>query len=215
MTKRIITLVGYDALAEEYQSIYGDNPGTIKALNWLATNLKKWPHSTILDVGSGTGIPTARFLVDKEFKVIGLDNSMKMITISRQNVPEATFKEINIKRNLLEIFDNDTKINFQAITAFFTLLHIEKSIFKRVLRNIIDLLQPGGFFILSMINGNIDEEGLFLNQKAHFTAYNEDDLVEILQELGLNILEIDYNEFKPNIEFSEVEDQIYFYCKKI
>jgi len=40
------------------------------------------PKCRILDVGSGTGLPFAKFLVDRGFTVIGIDISSRMIEIA-------------------------------------------------------------------------------------------------------------------------------------
>ena len=44
----------------------------------------------VLDVGCGTGIPTARQLVAAGWEVTGIDISPVMLDLARRNVPEAT-----------------------------------------------------------------------------------------------------------------------------
>jgi methylase of polypeptide subunit release factors len=45
----------------------------------------------VLDIGCGTGIPTARQLVAAGCEVTGLDISPVMLDLARRNVPEATY----------------------------------------------------------------------------------------------------------------------------
>ena len=79
--------------AEKYkQAKYGK----INALAELfCKNLPE--NAFILDLGSGTGLPFAKFFVDKGFKVLGIDISAQMVKLSQENVPNAEFRELSMK----------------------------------------------------------------------------------------------------------------------
>ena len=49
---------------------------------------------SILDIGSGTGLPFARLFLEKGFTYLGIDISSQMIKIATKNVPFAHFKEL-------------------------------------------------------------------------------------------------------------------------
>lgn len=207
--KRVKNLkyVGYDALASTYDSVYGQNKKQemFLGLKWLATKLN--PKSKVLDIGSGTG-KVARYLSNR-FEVLGIDNSPQMLSLARENVPDAKFLEMNFKKlNLDEDYAAD------AILAFFSLIHVEKSIFERILDNILKHLKIGGFFIISMILGDFDDYQFLEDKKIHYTAYSEDELLSILESKDLKILRIVKQDFSPKIEDSEIENQIFIYCQK-
>lgn len=52
----------FDRIGEQYQVVFGSNANQIAAVEWLLQRLP--PASRILDIGSGTGVPTARMLAD-------------------------------------------------------------------------------------------------------------------------------------------------------
>ena len=202
-----INVLGYDALAESYDYVYGQTKDQeqFQSLKWLNSNLKN--GARILDVGSGTG-RVARFL-SKKFQVIGIDNSNQMIKISRQTAPKAEFIEMNVKK-----IKFDEQIKFEAIVSFFTFLHVEKSIFERVLSNTLNYLNKGGYLIISMLEGNYDKDAYLMDKKFHFSAYNEEDLIKIFKKFNLNILKVKKQNFKPKYKNAEIEHQIFIYCQK-
>ncbi len=200
------TPIGYDAIAEEYEKVYGNNPHQIEAIEWLCSVLPL--GARILDVGSGTGIPTAKMLVDKGYEVMGIDNSTRMIHISRNKVPGAKFVEMNIKK--LRLGD----LKFDAITAFFSLLHVQEEIFDRVLFNLSNHLKEGGYFLISMVEGNTNAEGRILGQKMWFVSFPKKELERRMTKAGLTILKSKKVKFQPRKENFEPEDQIFLYCKK-
>ncbi|MFW9929321.1 MAG: class I SAM-dependent methyltransferase [Candidatus Thorarchaeota archaeon] len=198
-------LVGYDAIGGEYEAAYGNNPSIVDAIEWITENVPV--GGKILDVGSGTGT-VAKLLSENGFKVLGIDNSNIMNKIARNKAPKARFLELNIKK----IYLNESEFN--VITAFFSLLHIEKSIFKRTIRKILGYLIKDGYFIISMVEGNIDKEDHFMGQKLHFSSYRKKELIEIVNDLNLDIIEIRENKFTPNIKNAETENQIFIFSGK-
>ena len=203
--RKVVPKRGYDALADKYEDYYGNNLVQIELVNWLINKLPKNSH--VLDVGCGTGIPVAKMLSDNGFKVTGIDNSSEMIKRARNNVPTGEFLEMNVKRLRLNK-------HFQAITAFFTLLHVQKELFPKILRKLVGLLEDEGYFIISMIDGDFDEENMFLGKKMHYTAYKKDDLKKLLLDAGLKIIFEKTQEFTPKIKGAETEKQLFFVCKK-
>jgi 2-polyprenyl-3-methyl-5-hydroxy-6-metoxy-1,4-benzoquinol methylase len=47
----------------------------------------------VLDLGCGAGVPVAREMIARGFKVTGVDISAQQIEQARRNVPEAQFIE--------------------------------------------------------------------------------------------------------------------------
>jgi 2-polyprenyl-3-methyl-5-hydroxy-6-metoxy-1,4-benzoquinol methylase len=60
-----------------------------RKLNELAHLLPSRAH--VLDIGCGAGVPVARDLIARGFKVTGVDASARQIERARCNVPQAHF----------------------------------------------------------------------------------------------------------------------------
>lgn len=204
--KRNISKIGYDHIGIDYEKFYGQNHHQISAIEWLINQLN--PGSKILDIGSGTGRPTAEMLVTNNFQVFGIDSSNEMIRIARNNVPRATFFEMNMKRFRIEQ-------TFDAITAFFSLLHIQKSIFLRTITQFLEYLNPGGYFVFSMLEGAHDDYALFLGQHMYYSAYYKEELDDMIENLNLTIIERKIIKFTPRIPNAQEEVQLYYFTKKL
>ena len=200
-----IIKTGYDAIGLEYQKAYSDNIAIKNSILWLKDNLQ--PNDRILDVGSGTGI-VAKQLTEAGFRVIGIDNSNEMNRIARKQAPKAKFLEVNFKKLIIP------ESNFDAIVAYFSLLHIQKGIFDRTLLNILSYLKKGGYFIFSMVEGNIEGEEYYMGQKMYFSSFPREKLEKIIKLMDLKLLDSKENIFLPEIEGSDEETQLFYYTQK-
>ncbi|MHA2339670.1 MAG: class I SAM-dependent methyltransferase [Candidatus Hodarchaeales archaeon] len=196
---------GYDAIGLEYQKAYSDNPEQKKAVKWVIEHLK--PNDRVLDIGSGTGI-VAKQLSEAELIVLGIDNSNEMNRIARMQAPKAKFIEMNFKKLKLQ------EDNFDAIVAFFSLLHVQKGIFKRTLQNILNHLRSDGYFVISMVEGNIEGEEYYMNQKMYFSSFPREELTKILQSTGLIIKNFVEYKFTAKKEGAEEETQLFYFTQK-
>ncbi len=79
----------YNKVAENYSSNRNQFSND-KYLEQLVSNLQ--PGSTILDLGCSSGVPVDKFLLDRGFKVIGIDISDKQIELAQKNLTHAKFK---------------------------------------------------------------------------------------------------------------------------
>src|ERR1700753_1688691 len=109
----------FDELADDYQRPHAKTPHELAALQPLAGRLA--PASRVLDLGCGSGIPTARVLTERGHSVVGVDVSEKMLELARQQVPEAEFRQTDMRT--LEFDDG----SFEAVTAYFSLLMLSRA----------------------------------------------------------------------------------------
>jgi 2-polyprenyl-3-methyl-5-hydroxy-6-metoxy-1,4-benzoquinol methylase len=108
--------------------------------------LRKHSHSVsmkALDIGSGTGM-LAEWLVKQGFDVLCIDPSDEMVQRCR-------LKGLTTVQTTLQEFSCETK--FGLITAVLSLIHVPKKDISNELKRISDWLEPGGTFVLALING--------------------------------------------------------------
>ncbi|GDY56246.1 hypothetical protein SVIO_068690 [Streptomyces violaceusniger] len=136
----------FDHIGDRYDDAFPHKEGQLDAGRWLAETLP--PGSRVLDVGCGTGLPTARQLVDAGHEVVGIDISPGMLKLARDNVPEATFHHVDIV---------DLRVGgrygpggsrelgpFDGIAAYFSLLLLPRPEIPYALRTLHAALRPGG-----------------------------------------------------------------------
>jgi ubiquinone/menaquinone biosynthesis C-methylase UbiE len=80
---------GFDAIGSRYDEVFPHKDGQVWAVEQLLTRLPG--GARVLDIGCGTGVPTARQLVTAGCVVTGIDISPVMLDLARRNVPEATY----------------------------------------------------------------------------------------------------------------------------
>src|SRR5699024_12286528 len=103
------------------------------------------PDAHVLDLGSGTGLPTARQLVQAGVRVPGHEISERMIELARVNVPEAEF----VRADILDLQPVETQ--YDAIVAFFSLLCLPRARIPEALSRVRASLLTGGLLCRSMV----------------------------------------------------------------
>ena len=195
----------FDQLAELYQGEHSQNPFQNARVENLGALLPA--GSSVLDLGCGTGVPTARILTGAGHRVLGVDVSVGMLRLAREQVPAAEFRHANM-------LDLPADLGpFDAVTSFFALLMLSRADIGTVLRRVTGWLRPGGYFAVGMVNFDGDGVPLeFLGVPVSISGYPEAEWKDQLQEAGLTVLEIETVDFTP--ENGPPESQIYALCQK-
>jgi ubiquinone/menaquinone biosynthesis C-methylase UbiE len=195
----------FDAIGERYDDVFPHKSGQIIATQWVVDRLA--PGLRVLDLGCGTGVPTAGMLAESGLEVVGVDISTEMLALARRNVPTGRF----VAMDLMEL---DTSLGeFDAVCAFFSLLMLRREDIPRVLRRVRTVLRPGGVVAIGMVEGDLDYAPLpFLGQELSVTAYPQADLESAIRAEGLHVLEVDVEEFEPASAELPAERQIFLCC---
>lgn len=195
----------FDALAESYDEVFSDKRALTEALDWLLERLP--PRASVLDVGSGTGLPTAKMLAEAGHEVHGIDIAGEMVRIARRNVPAGRFEQVDVLRF------TPPDAHYDAATAFFSLLMLPRDGVRQALGTLRRALRPGGYFLLSMVEGELDYEPLdFMGQVARLTAFPQAALEALLREHGFALLDARHVDFTPKAG-AEPERQLFYRCR--
>ena len=162
----------------------------------------------VLDLGCGTGGPTARQLVDGGCEVTGVDISSVMLDQARRNVPEATFLQ-------RDIIDADATLGrFDAVVAFFSLLMLPRDRIVEVHKGSRDMIAPGGWLAIGMVEADLDDVPLqFLGMALRVSGWPRDQLKQVVTEAGFAIELEDVRSYAPPTPEAPPETQLFLLAK--
>jgi len=168
---------------------------------------------SILDVGSGTGLPFAKLFLEKGFNYLGVDISSQMIKIAGKNVPLANFKELSMT-------DLNFKNEFDGVFSHYSMLLLSPQLFQDVAKRVAKSLKGNGLFYLSLNEPRVKDTDLdedviceIMGETMYSRAYTEGEILDVFTPLGLKKLQI-YRETQNSEEFG-TEYMIVFVFQKI
>ena len=144
--KRIVE-EGYDRIAETYRDWAARSPSAVRTryTDLLLGALP--PGAAVLELGCGTGEPLTRLLAAR-FHVTGVDLSARHIALAQAAIPQATF--IQADMGALDFPPG----SFDAVTAFYSIIHVPREEHGDLLRRIAGWLRPGGLLVATMGAGD-------------------------------------------------------------
>lgn len=180
----------YDNIATNWTS--SRNQSTVHELVIQFSNLFK-PGDSILDVGSGSGMPNAKYLEKKGFKITGIDISSKLVEEAIKNVPKGKF----IKSDMIE-FQTDEKYN--GIIAWDSLFHLKINEHKEAFKKLYELLKNNGYLLFTHGGSEGEITGEMHGQKFSYSSLGPEKTRQLLEKLGFEIIKWELTEGKPNSE---------------
>jgi cyclopropane fatty-acyl-phospholipid synthase-like methyltransferase len=137
---RALVRDGYDRISAEFNRTRALEPAGELAplLSMLA------PHSTVLDLGCGTGVPIARALSVASHRVLGVDISRAQLALARRQVPEAQLVRADLSRCHFR------PVSFDAVVIFYAMFHTPLSEHPLIIRRISEWLRPGGCVLATL-----------------------------------------------------------------
>ncbi|WLQ44762.1 methyltransferase domain-containing protein [Streptomyces laculatispora] len=180
----------FDALGVEYEQAFAGSAAHQASLELLLEQLG--PHSRVLDVGSGTGRPTAQALTDAGHEVLGVDVSPVMVDIASRQVPRASFRCADIRELPLE------DESFDAVCVYFSLLQMSRADQSEVLRLLGRSLRPGGHLAVATVP--LDLEGVsgeFMGRPVRVTSFGPAEFTALVAGAGFTVLSRQSSVFTP------------------
>ncbi|WP_290049605.1 class I SAM-dependent methyltransferase [Amycolatopsis solani] len=140
---RRIVESGYDSSAQRYlewSARIEDEP----RMRFLARLTDLLPDGArVLDLGCGAGVPCTAALAARH-DVVGVDLSATQLELARRNVPGARFEQGDM--TAVSFPDG----SFDAVTAFYSVLHVPREDQGALFSRIAGWLRPGGWFLAAL-----------------------------------------------------------------
>ncbi|WP_345014445.1 class I SAM-dependent methyltransferase [Streptomyces shaanxiensis] len=201
----------FDAIGDRYDEAFPHKEGQVASAEWLIRSLPG--EARVLDLGCGTGIPTALQLTAAGLRVVGVDLSDAMVALARKNVPSGVFHQADIA-DLRPGGSRDLG-RFDAVTAFFSLLMLPRAEIPLALRTVHHLLPPGGLFALSMVEADVDDFSIpFIGSTIRVSGYLRDELREVVEAAGFEIVDESLYTYAPSSADVPPEVQIFLRCRR-
>lgn len=179
---RRLVRASYDRLGERYAT-WAQGIRTSERERYTQCLLSTLPRgSRLLDLGCGDGsILTAR--LSAHFEVTGVDISRIQLAYARTNAPGAQFICADIPRLSLP------SGSYDAVSAFYSLIHLPVNELPVTLKGIADWLRPGGILVASF--GSEEHEGSvdpdWLGVPMYFSGHAPEVNCQLVREAGLVI----------------------------
>ena len=162
-----------------------------------------------MDVGCGTGLPTARQLLDAGLAVTGIDISEVMLELARRNVPDADLRRLDLTQIGQDLG------RFDAVAAFFSLLMLPRAEIPAVLERLRDVLVPGGLLVVGMVEADVDDVPIdFLGTPVRVTGYPRDELAWVVESTGFEVLRATDLSYAPVSTQVPPEVQLFLCCRR-
>jgi SAM-dependent methyltransferase len=140
---RRIVESGYDSSAERYLEWSARIPDDPR-LRFLAELTDRLDDgAAVLDLGCGAGVPCTALLAERH-DVLGVDLSATQLGLARRNVPGARFERGDMTRVSFP------DASFDAVTAFYSVLHVPREEQGALYARIAGWLRPGGWFLAAL-----------------------------------------------------------------
>ena len=180
-------------LKDTYNKIANDWFNDHKESDWWNDSAYKFlsylqKGDRILDVGCGAGLKT-KYLIDKGFKVVGVDFSEEMIRLSKEYCPEGEFYVKDIKEPL-------DLGGFDGIFAQAVLLHFPKTEIIQVLNELKDSLKEKGYLYLAVKEQRsnekeeqmVEENDYGYKYERFFSFFTLPEIKDYLTQLNMNLV---------------------------
>jgi SAM-dependent methyltransferase len=174
---------GYDRIAEPYCA-WASQVRQEERAKYTAVLLDKLPvGAAVLELGCGAGLPTTYQLAER-FAVTGVDLSARQVALARHNVPTATFLHADMTQ--LDF----APTSFDAVAAFYSLMHVPRHEHLGLLRKITVWLRAGGVLVATLWPDG--SEATFaddwLGAPMYWSGFDSATAIRLVEAAGVHLL---------------------------
>ncbi|QIJ66234.1 class I SAM-dependent methyltransferase [Streptomyces sp. JB150] len=197
----------FDALGSAYEKAFAGSAAHRASLDWLLERLA--PGSSVLDVGSGTGRPTAETLAGAGHRVLGVDVSPVMVELARRQVPDAAFRCADIREVPL------AEGSYDAVCVYFSLLQMTRDEQSGLLERLVRALRPGGHMVLATVPVDVaGVDAVFMGRPVRVTSFAAEDFTALATGAGLTVLRAEESLFTPAHPEAVPEPHLFVYARR-
>jgi cyclopropane fatty-acyl-phospholipid synthase-like methyltransferase len=175
----------YDAVAEQWDRARVQLSGAEERLfAMLLEHLR--PDDEVLDLGCGTGRPVAERILRDGFRVVGIDQSERMLALARQRFPAATWIAAAI-----ETFVPQRR--FAAAVAWDSLFHVPREHHLQIFGRVRDALRRDGCFALTV--GGSEHPPFtdtMFGESFFYDSYPPDRAIALLEQSGFSVIDSEF-----------------------
>lgn len=188
----------YDAIADKYAAEFtkADDPLRLGYLEKLIQHLKTdgKEKAEILELGCGAGIPATKFVLQSEaplFNVTGNDISTSQLDLARTNLANYKERLTLLEEDMLALSIPDAK--FDAVTGFYSIIHLPREEQTRLMQKIVGWLKPGGFFLANFgadEMSSLEADRWLDHEKGwmYWSGWGEKGSLKMVEDAGLEVL---------------------------
>ena len=171
---------GYDAIVERYLAMRPRDTADVRLIDRLIASVPK--GGAILDAGCGAGVPITELLAS-HFDVTGVDFSEEQISRARQLVPRARFLCADLRS--VEF----PRAHFDAICAYYSIIHIPRQDHAAVLKRFESFLRPGGVALLCLGAGDLPSDTVsdYLGAPMFWSHFDAKTNTRLVEQSGLTV----------------------------
>ncbi|MEU1128114.1 class I SAM-dependent methyltransferase [Streptomyces sp. NPDC005899] len=197
----------FDAIGAAYERAFAGSAAHLDSLHRLLEHLP--PHGRVLDVGSGTGRPTALALAGAGHEVLGVDVSPVMVELASRQVPRASFRCADIRELPLEAED------FDAVCVYFSLLQMSRAQQTELVGRLAGALKRGGHMVLATVPLDVEDvSAVFMGQRVRVTSFAPDAFAALATGAGLTVLSRQETLFTPDGPGAVPEPHLFLHCRR-
>lgn len=187
----------YNTLGSRYEKAFTNVPAQVESLQWLISKLP--PSSKILDLGSGTGRPTASMLIEAGHQVKGVDISPVMVSTARERVPGATFEEADARTYEPSA---EEKGALDVVTSYFSFIAaVTHADITALPKRVSSWLKPGGYFVSGWVcPPGLKAENIplkWMGNDVVVSVLPKEELVSAIKEAGFEVLDVIEEAYLP------------------
>ena len=195
----------FDQIGKRYDESFVERDAQLSEGAWLLEQLDR--PARVLDLGCGSGLPTAKQLIDAGVEVVGTDESKVMLDLAATQAPGGQYLHRDL-RDLSELGE------FDAAVAFFSLIMLPKADIPLLLSGVRKLLRGPRLLQVAMVLGDFDRFPIsFLGVPTEVCAYPPDELRQVVADAGFEITEL--REVAAEAEPNRIEVQLYLRARAV